>query len=587
MAWCVAVAVASLAHCAADVRGPWRCRPSCAVLAQDGWCEHWCDRGAVAGGCLLDEEVLVGLPCVPLVGVGAAVLAVPSWFGLSSAYEPQDGGLWPVLWQVLLCVLLVVGGLLAVMTPLTLLIPNARLAPRSTRTGGRVKVLVPLVLLLSCAVVAQWLWQQFSWWQDNHLLPTAEAQRLEMPLRYIATNLIVFPLEFLLEMTAFVWWLGVAAVLLLLARLSKTHPRRCPERTEYRLIAALFAASTVEASGWYAGYGAPVAFVLAYVLAAVVIPSLPSGWNLLQRYSISRLQDGSKLVARDLPTLPGVRDDLLALQVRQDALRSQARLFDDQLEAGQLTLDEHKTRQRELVELLEQARLVPASDPQGRVALPATTRPTELVIAFGPADTWWKNGVYAARVGLVLGVLPTAYFTYRSTLPGMWGALDSYFGALHVMRAAVEGYAFWGIASFTLGALWTMLPGTRGPVRGLALAAVYGISVGLHGVVNRLLEQTPADRAILRALILTVVLVIVGVAMERRAVGVADDQGLRGQRSLVRLYGLRQLGPTLATVVPLAAAAVGIYFQIKTGGAGGDAPTAPDTLTRRTGATGN
>ncbi|WP_229870649.1 DUF6185 family protein [Streptomyces phaeofaciens] len=156
----------------------------------------------------------------------------------------------------------------------------------------------------------------------------------------------------------------------------------------------------------------------------------------------------------------------------------------------------------------------PGGAVQGRELPPGVTV-VDAVLALGPQDTWWGNGVRAARYAALVSTPFAGLLTWAQTLRGdaLNGTLYDPFGFPDVVWSAASWVFAFASAGFLLGALWRRLPGRRGPVKALPLAVAYAAPVGLFAVGNHLLGEEQDVLALASAAVLFV-LTLTGLAMD-------------------------------------------------------------------------
>ena len=97
----------------------------------------------------------------------------------------------------------------------------------------------------------------------------------------------------------------------------------------------------------------------------------------------------------------------------------------------------------------------------------------ELALSLGPQVHWWRNGVYAAKVGVLLATPAVAYNLYQTSLAGSFSsAWLSRSGVFDVLGIVLAQLLVWFTLAFALGALWAVLPARRGFYKGLQVGLV-------------------------------------------------------------------------------------------------------------------
>jgi Family of unknown function (DUF6185) len=176
-------------------------------------------------------------------------------------------------------------------------------------------------------------------------------------------------------------------------------------------------------------------------------------------------------------------------------------------------------------------------------------------LSFGPTDDWWTNARLAVRIGSIVALpfalhyLIVLFVAQGSTLQPAWSPV----ACLWALRWVVSEYAFWIVGALALGALYSVLPGTTGLLKGAALAVVFALAQGAG-------ELMPGQFDVLSWPAITAeVLIFFGVT------GVLlDAETLRQhdvpREQLVGLYGLETWGAALR-LVPFVGAVLLVLFQ--------------------------
>lgn len=130
--------------------------------------------------------------------------------------------------------------------------------------------------------------------------------------------------------------------------------------------------------------------------------------------------------------------------------------------------------------------------------LPAKVSVVDAVLALGPRDDWWGNGVRGARLALVPGVPAVVLNTWSQWIRGEgWqNTLSDLLGFAGLVTGLVSWTVTFAGAGFVLGALWRVLPGRRGAVKALPVAVAFALPVGLDVLVARLLRESSANVAL-------------------------------------------------------------------------------------------
>jgi hypothetical protein len=329
--------------------------------------------------------------------------------------------------------------------------------------------------------------------------------------------------------------------------------------TEHRSLAAVpasdikpfimlfFAAAVVGTAGEYRGIVFPLQFLIALVLL----------WPLGRR--TPRLDHP---LFADIPlgkpqVLEGVQWQLLETSKRAVTEQRRNEALERQYEKGEPTptMSVHESIFRRFVELLPRK-----SEPTHGLA-DSSSRDNhwqltdqEQALALGPFADWWRNALYAARTGFLLAIPVIAYDSFVALDSGM--VLDWFVdqaGTIAAVSWVVGEVSLWLIASFTLGALWPLIPGRRGFHKGVVLGIIPSTAVGVDFLVFQALGEGPWDAArfvLLFCSYLAVVGIIIDLKtlkkIERQRWEFVDYLRLRDTRWLAA-YGLTAL--TLSNVV--------------------------------------
>ncbi|MDX3638339.1 DUF6185 family protein [Streptomyces sp. MB09-02B] len=130
--------------------------------------------------------------------------------------------------------------------------------------------------------------------------------------------------------------------------------------------------------------------------------------------------------------------------------------------------------------------------------LPAKVSVVDAVLALGPRDDWWGNGVRGARFALVPGIPAAVLNTWSQWVRGEgWqNTLADLLGFADLLTTLVSWTATFAGAGLVLGALWRVLPGRRGAVKALPVAVAFALPVGLDVLMARLLDESSANVAL-------------------------------------------------------------------------------------------
>ncbi|MFI8292755.1 DUF6185 family protein [Streptomyces sp. NPDC085614] len=319
------------------------------------------------------------------------------------------------------------------------------------------------------------------------------------------------------------WWTGKLWVLTALALLAFLHVasrrrtdlsgpasrvpvlRSEPGRVERWLMLVSFPAVVALFLGIYAANSAP-ALLWFFVDVAVLSACLRLG----RRRAVLRRRNGSAPRIGDL-LAPADRTGLLeAARGHRARLAKLRRLDQGQSDEGVVDRERVETELRDL----RRWGSGPAGAPPGHELPPGVTV-VDVVLALGPRDGWWDNATRAARFAALFSLPFAGFLTWAQTLRGdaLNGTLYDPFGFPDVVWAVASWVFAFAAAGFLLGALWRELPGRRGPVKALPLAAAYALPAGLFAVGNHLLGEEQEVLALASAAVL-LVLTLTAVAMD-------------------------------------------------------------------------
>ncbi|MFB7496682.1 DUF6185 family protein [Streptomyces sp. NPDC056161] len=415
------------------------------------------------------------------------------------------------------------------------------------------------LVLVSVAVSAVSVWTAQNLWEHQSWLSRRDVHEV-YGLWHVATlfnEIRWFPSDWLdwFHGTYFWWWGPSLAILAVLRARDKAAvpAATLPSPAELWTLKVFFVIGVAPFAGWYAGVPLPLLPLLALWLTLTGLLTLGTRRAVLYR----KLLPGHRLheVAKE-----SGRRRLLKAARRHRELHAQLR----RLEQGQQDADRTQL-ERELDRL---HRLPHPSPPPGLphtwIRLPPSIGPVELALAWGPRTTWWGNACRAAYFAALISAPAVAILTWAEQVRGVrW--TDKFvqrFGFVETVTAAVSNELLWVGAGFTLGALWRVLPGRRGPARasGLALAYAAPVLVQWTGgwIVGQPIGTWPLDLS-LTLLVLT----LTGVAM--------DIDTFRGEKHywptrasmLLSVYQWRTASVQVAFLIGQIVALVTIWQQLK------------------------
>lgn len=494
-----------------------------------------------------------------------AVACRPEWFGLPGQMWLNSEEDWEVDWFrqtggmyafTAACACLVLVWLVGATASLLRLWRSCGApAPGSSRGRFPLPVLGVLVLV-SAAIPAVSLWAaENAWEQQSWLSRRSEELYGAWHVASLFDDFRWFPVNWLdWFFETYFWWWGpsVAIVAVLRARAASAGPSvKFPAPSEERTLKLFFVVGVAPVAGWYAGFPLPLVPLLALWLAMVALLAFGRRRSVLHR-----------------PLLPGHplhleidesrRRKLLKSARRHRELHAQLR----RLEQGQQD-GERKQLEWELDEL---HRLRHPRRPNAWVRLPSSVGPVELALAWGPRATWWQNACRAAYFAALIALPADAVLLWAEQLRGsLWSdAFTARFGFADMVASVVADELMWAGAGFTLGALWRVLPGRRGPARALGVWLVYSAPVLVQWIGTRIVEQS-FDTWALNVSLTLLVLTLTGVAMDIDTFRREGHYWPTRAGLLLSVYQWRTASVQVAFLLAQFVALVSIWQQLKGG----------------------
>ena len=350
---------------------------------------------------------------------------------------------------------------------------------------------------------------------------------------------------FLLRGLAYLMWPLVVLLLLLLLRL---HGRRTGSvgPSTLWLLVFLFVVGTIRWLNTYAGMPFPLA-------GLVGLAALPLLLRLTRRAEVADPGVSRRRLAM-------IVDEYRDLEQREKGLRRR-------WAAGELDDEEHTKEIGPVVDRIRRLRMEIGLDPDREDGL----SPLDVALSRGPGVTWWANARLAARYASYVGA-PAAVFliwaTWSTDSRGRDGWLDRLGdpnGFYGLAGDLIGGLLIWPVAGFVLGALWRRLPGRRGYLKGVVPVLAYAAATGAHAVLNNIIGQAPVRGSLVRVLLLFLVLTVVAVLMDARALQTRPG-GLASRLTPVAVvYRLGTAGSGIALIVAQTAAILGLWSQLRNG----------------------
>ncbi|NJQ00135.1 DUF6185 family protein [Streptomyces zingiberis] len=506
--------------------------------------------------------LLFARPPRPVVAAGAVLLAVPllgAWVMEQRADELAAGAAWLSPGAQLAGVLAVQGCGLALC-----LLGFTAAGWRLARDGGlhRGRLLlrwaVPAVLgVLVFAAVGWALASERNFRRYTWLRPHEELAFGEGHTTFLTEDAAWFASVGQDWLFAYLWVLtGVAILGALKASVEPVRVSPLERRPERLLVLVFFPVVVGIDLGWYAGNGA-LCWVWVFLHMAALRLMAAAG---ARRAVLGLRLEGSE--ERLETTVTGERRALLMGRARRyREIHATLRRLDQ----GQAddTAVERRALERELSELHDW------TDSAGTACrLPGRISVVDAALALGPENTWWANGRRGALLAAFFGLPASALTTWASAVRG-----DAWTNALHYgfgLPDTVLTFLYWQLgwvgAGFVLGALWRVLPGRRGAVKALPVAAAFGLPLALDAVVARVMNESQSSHPLYAAAML-LVLTLTGIAV--------DLETFRGERRywqsrlglLLSVYQMRYLSLQFAYVLVQIAGVITVWdFFTDTGG---------------------
>ncbi|MFD9007041.1 DUF6185 family protein [Streptomyces sp. NPDC059582] len=491
----------------------------------DDWGNREAHHGLVGSIALGLVLLAFGFPRRWTIWCAAAVLALP---GLAVAYAPERWGLSAqtffdeyspdkavlALFTAAGCAfaLLLMGSVASgwrlarsagVIRPRRAATPGGPLEPRELRlrhTGPAV-VLAVIAIGLCLANTRERDWQRASWLsaREEGQYGTDHLQALRDELTWFSVNSV--------DWWAVNHWLLAGLAILAVLRASASgsaSPAGSPGPGDERWMLVFFPVMVGMGLGWFVGNG-----VLSWLWFFVNLAAL----GLVLRFGRGRSVLDKHLQKQGAPLAeaigPAQRHELLDRARRYREIHAKLRRL-DQGQADDEALN-RRAYEREL------RRLHNWRDPSSGTPdkLPVDVSVVDAALALGPYDTWWGNGGRAARLGALIGIPATVLMVWAEQLRGdsLTSTLYYGFGMPNVPLDVLYWEVTWAGAAFLLGALWRRLPGRRGPVRSLSVAAAFALPIGIDSVGNWFTGEAQTNLALYAAAML-LVLTLTGIAID-------------------------------------------------------------------------
>ena len=336
----------------------------------------------------------------------------------------------------------------------------------------------------------------------------------------------------------------------LLSETRRPEPFLVAQRGRWLVAAALFLLFVVPTSGSMAGIQAPMPLLVGVAAFALLV--------LLRLARLERLE--REVALRNLGPDLLRRTGLLTRNAREivdralliERVQRERRGVRQQGEGDGVWAEEHGAARAQLSRLDAAERYLQTGDPppgttpsradRETVSLRFPSRPPLLYPALGcgPGRNWRESGRIALRYGAWLALPAIVFFLFILFRHDLDQILHSELGTEPLLLLALIGQevAFWLVAAFIFGCLFSWLPGANGLLKGLVLSLPVAAAVGAMALCP--IFQVESDQA-LRPFVLLLFLSLLGLLMDFRTVRGA---GLRNPQPGRALPGaLRALRP--------------------------------------------
>ncbi|UOB15403.1 DUF6185 family protein [Streptomyces sp. HP-A2021] len=426
-------------------------------------------------------------------------------------------------------------------------------------------VLVPLSVALAAVLVGchLWLsergWDRVSWLSDptTDEYATRHGEHLTSGLHELAADGASWLLGYDTVLTA------LAIVALLRARGTAPQSQHAaPSAPDILLMMLLYTVFVTPLIGSYLNNGALVWLQIGLDVAVLGLLLIVGG----RRSTLAQRLDVSGRPLREVFAEAHRVDFLHRARQYRELHATLRRLDNGQSDETTMTRGAVERRLRGL----HRWRIPGHTNGQASDRLPSDVTVVDVVLAWGPRATWWKNGQRAATYAAFLAAPASALMTWRTWIENgsweqtSWGAADT---ALMLLLWELG----WVGAGFLLGALWRLLPGRRGPARALGFGLAYALPIGLDALALLATDEGHGEAALDVSLTL-LILTVTALAM--------DLETFRGERRywpsrlslLLSVYQMRYLALQAAYLIAQIVAAITIWQFVTDGGGPTETP---------------
>ncbi|MGW5443198.1 DUF6185 family protein [Streptomyces asiaticus] len=421
---------------------------------------------------------------------------------------------------------------------------------RCIAAAGAALAVVALVMLISYRWSVDLNWQRATWLGDD------ESGYRSSHDKSLGFWLVKFGPVGLSWAYAYTWVLTIIALVALLNIRAKSaqeqvyrNPDKAfmePRRNDMRLTAVVFAIAAATRVSLFAGSS-----VLLFVWLLLNIASLYAVVAVGRRWSVLHQTSGA---IHGLSTKQG-RESLLEKAHRYRTLHQKLRLV-DQGHEERTTRDEVEDELRKLRHWRP-----PGCDDD---CLPDQVSVVDVALSWGPEDTWWKNARHAARLAFFFGIPASIVIVWANYLRDSKQLMltSAKPTALAEIAAAFLTWQItWAGAGLVLGALWRVLPGRRGPMRGLCMTAAYVIPIGAGALVNRITD-TELGTAVLSSSLMLIVLTLTSIGMDMATFKGEKQLWPTSLSLLLSIYQMRTLSVQGAFLIGQLALAAEIWNNL-------------------------
>ncbi|GGJ95077.1 hypothetical protein GCM10011583_28250 [Streptomyces camponoticapitis] len=491
--------------------------------------------------------------------------SAPHWFGLPAGFWLDENDIADIerlrytggfLWLALACCCVAFVWLVGTASAVRRLRARPGELPGRPRQGRSLRWLLVLCAITAVAIVALAVWAKQNSWEQEAWLSIGPGDEFydRWHLAHLYNSMAWFPSDWPDTFSVWAAWLIRNGILLAVLAARSNAPGASPVSPplpEKLILTVLFLTSVVPIPGWYVGVPASLLDLPLIVLAGFLLLGLG------RRRSV---------LSQELPAGTPLRE-VIRESDRPWLIDSARKYRDLHLQLRRWEQGDQEGERIGLETRLDDLHRWNPDDttsPHAGKALPDSVDAIELILAWGPRDTWFSNACRAAFFAAVIALPATAISFWANHVRGpLWGNVPrDQFGVVTLVQSVIGSEVIWAAAGFVLGALWRVLPGRRGPAKALGLSLVYATPVGLYWIISRAVEQPSGTWALDVALTL-LVLTTTGVAMDIDTFRNEGHYWPTKAALLLSIYQLRTASVQLAFFVAQVVALVGVWQQLK------------------------